>query len=63
MTARGHHSRALALVQLSPAARVIMLSGNDPSDDDRNTFLQAGAADFWVKPVSARQIESLIAGR
>jgi len=48
-----------ALVQLSPAARVIMLSGNDPSDNDRNTFLEAGAADFWVKPVSARQIESL----
>ena len=44
---------------LSPAARVIMLSGNDPSDNDRNTFLEAGAADFWVKPVSARQIESL----
>jgi hypothetical protein len=37
-----------------------MLSGNDPSDDDRNTFLQAGAADFWVKPVTARQIEWLI---
>ena len=48
-----------ALVQLSPAARVIMLSGNDPSEDDRNLFLQAGAAAFWVKPVTAHQIQSL----
>eukprot|EP00320_Phaeocystis_rex_P022288 CAMPEP_0119098088 /NCGR_PEP_ID=MMETSP1178-20130426/184406_1 /TAXON_ID=33656 /ORGANISM="unid sp, Strain CCMP2000" /LENGTH=124 /DNA_ID=CAMNT_0007082059 /DNA_START=67 /DNA_END=438 /DNA_ORIENTATION=+ len=32
---------------LSPSARVIMLSGNDPSDDDRNMFLQAGAAAYW----------------
>ena len=55
---RGRHT-CTALVQLSPAARVIMLSGNDPSDDERNIFLQAGAAAFWVKPVSARQIESL----
>ena len=39
-----------------------MVSGNDPSEDDRNAFFQAGAEDFWVKPVSAQQIESLTAG-
>ena len=41
---------------------MIMVSGNDPSEDDRKTFLQSGAEDFWVKPVSARQIELLTAG-
>lgn len=38
---------------------MIMVSGNDPSEDDRKTFFQAGAEDFWVKPLSARQIELL----
>lgn len=44
---------------LSPAVRVIMVSGNEPSDAERDAFQQAGADGFWVKPITTRQLATL----
>ncbi len=38
---------------------VIIVSGNEPTPEERDAFLQTGADKYWVKPITAKQIQTL----